>query len=212
MNTKTTLLKVGALLLVLLFFSVAEAQEIKWPVSSNTYGRYGQYALIRQGYIVLVNRDTVKGFIRFSRALYYYPVLDTTTHIVRNISFSETEVMRLYDGPLDGSYTDWFHLPHSGTLWKVLAKKNDVALYENVGFGPPLILVTPNEKIKLIHKAATIIHNDSGYDAPLIRFIRKRYKSNYTDFGTTGDIYTYIVEKENEKIATTNGTSGAGRH
>lgn len=202
MNSIPVLFKLQFLLLLLFFVGGAQGQERKWPV------RYTRWmdarAPVGEGYAVLTNGDTVKGFIKLLPITNSYPVLDTATNTIRDVYISDIVVMRIYAGSPDGPYMDYLNIDFKYSLWILKAKKNNVALYEKLGStASPLILVTPNKTIKLVHPLATILHNDTGYDAALIRFIHKRYKMavKEDDFATTKAIFTYIVDRENESTS-----------
>jgi hypothetical protein len=207
-DTITSFLKASCfcLLLILECRGTARAQEIKWPVHNYGYGWLGKVYQIHEGYIVTDGGDTVRGFIRTSPVYSDYPVFDTATRRIRTVGYSHIVYMRLFADSTKRVYTDWLNIGYKGNLWILLAKKNQVAVYQNtLPYGPSLILNTPNGRIRLIHKGGVITHNDNDFDAGLLRFIRKRYKSTYTDFGNTGNIYAYIVEKENERMGITKG-------
>jgi hypothetical protein len=209
MNTRIPLLYAALPLWALLSFGAIRAQDIKWPARYNFHNRGGSnIAYTRQGYLVLVNNnatannDTVRGFIRlYDPSMSTFAVMDTATHSIREFSFNEIEVMRLYLGSTDGPYTDWIHLSYSGKFWQLMARKNDVAIYETMPwFGGKPFLFTPEKRIKLVRMMPFLLHNDTGYEASLIRFIHRRYKTKVNDFHSTEDIYRYIVEKENERM------------
>jgi hypothetical protein len=210
MNTPTITSSLKAsgfcLFLILECFGTAQAQEIKWPVQDYGYGWLRPVYQILEGYIVTDGGDTVRGFIRTSPVYSDYPVFDTAAKRFRTVRYGHIVCMRLFADSTKRVYTDWLNIGYKGHLWILLAKKNQVAVYQNTRqYGPWLILSTPNGQIRLIHKGGAIMHNDNDFDAGLLRFIRKRYKSKYTDFVTTGNIYAYIVEKENEKMGTAKG-------
>ena len=96
---------------------------------------------------------------------------------------------------------DWFDIHYKSRPWILLAKKNGVALYENTRpFWPPVILVTPHERIKPIRELPLVFHG-SDYNAELRRFIRKRYHTSVENGDKGEKLFAYIVEKENERIA-----------
>jgi hypothetical protein len=81
-----------------------------------------------------------------------------------------------------------------------LAKKNGVALYENTRlYGPPLVLVTPYKRIIPFRTWGVALHR-GGYDGALRRFIYRRYKIYVANFDSIGNVFTYIVDKENLNI------------
>lgn len=206
--TITSTLKASCLwlLLILECFGTAQAQEIKWPNRNYGYGWLGKVYQIREGYIVTDGGDTVRGFIRTSPVYSDYPVLDTATKRIQTVRYGHIVYMRLFADSTKRIYTDWLNIGYMGNLWILLAKKNQVAVYQNTRpYGPSMILSTPGGNISLIPKGGVIMHNDNDFDAGLLRFIRKRYKSTYSDLGTAGNIYGYIVEKENERMGTAQG-------
>jgi len=198
------LLKLPLLLLLLPVYSTVEGQEVKWP--AHYFGSRRSFPSAKQGYIALDSRDTVKGFIRPADITTGdYLILDTATRTFRTFYLSDIMAIRIYSGAPDGLYTDYFNIGYKRSLWFLWAMKNGVAIYENsqpTNPGGRLVLVTPYRKIKMLHFVPTILHNDDGLDAPLIRFLHKRYKTTVSiaHFNSTKDICTYIVEKENERI------------
>jgi len=197
-------LKIRLLLLLLPAFNAVEGQQIKWP--PHFFGRQTSYPPIQRGYIFLDTSDTVKGLIRRADiSTGNYLILDSATRIFRTFNLSDIVAIRVFSGDTDDSYTDYFNIHHRSSLWFLWARKDGVAIYENTyptGPGGRLVLVTPDGKIKMLHFMSFLLHNDSGLDAPLIRFIHKRYKTNVSidDFKSTADVCTYIVEKESERI------------
>jgi hypothetical protein len=203
MNTKAVLLKIPLLPLLLPVFS-AVGQDVKWP--AHVYGRLRSYPPAQQGYIVPESRDTVKGFIRLADITTGdYLILDAATRTFRRFYYSDIVAIRIYSNAPDGPYTDYFNINYKSSLWSLWERGNEVAIYENsqaTAPGSRLVLVTPYRKIKMLHFMSWLLHNDDGLDAPLIRFIHKRYKTTISiaHFNSTKEICTYIVEKENEKI------------
>ena len=204
MNTRAIVLKIRLLLLLLPAFNAVEGQQIKWP--PHRFGRQTSYPPIQRGYIFLDTPDTVKGLIRRADiSTGNYLILDSATRTFRTFNLSDIAAIRVFSGDTDDFYTDYFNISYRSSLWLLWARKDGVTIYENTyptGPGGRLVLVTPDVKIKILHFMSFLLHNDSGLDAPLIRFIHKRYKTNVSidDFKSTADVCTYIVEKENERI------------
>jgi hypothetical protein len=162
---------------------------------------------IQRGYIFLdAPPDTVKGLIRQADiSTGNYLILDSATKTFGALDLSDIVAIRLFSGNTNDFYTDYFNIHYQSSLWRLWARKDGVAIYENTyptAPGGRMVLVTPYGKINMLHFMSFLLHNDGGLDAPLIRFVHKRYKTNVSidDFKSTTDVCTYIVEKENERI------------
>jgi hypothetical protein len=204
MNSRAIVLKIPLFFFLLSAFSAVEGQEVKWP--PHYYGHQRSYPPIQQGYIFLGSSDTVKGLIRYADiSLGNYLMLDSATNAFRTFNLSDIAAVRVFSGDSNDFYTDYFNIHYQSSLWRLWARKDGVAIYENTyptAPGSRMVLVTPYGKINMLHFMSFLLHNDGGLDAPLIRFVHKRYKTNVSidDFKSTTDVCTYIVEKENERI------------
>ncbi len=205
MNTRATVLKIPLFFFLLPAFSAVEGQEVKWP--PHRFGRQTSYPPIQRGYIFLdAPTDTVKGLIRQADiSIGNYLILDSATKTFNALDLSDIVAISVFSGNTNDFYTDYFNIHYQSSLWRLWARKDGVAVYENTyptAPGGRMVLVTPYRKIKLLHFMSFLLHNDSGLDAPLIRFIHKRYKTNVSieDFKSTTDVCAYIVEQENERI------------
>ena len=205
MNTRAIVLKIQLLFLLLPAFSAAKGQEVKWP--PHRFGSQTSYPPIQRGYIFLdAATDTVKGLIRQADiSIGNYLILDSATKTFGALDLSDIVAIRVFSGNTNDFYTDYFNIHYQSSLWRLWARKDGVAVYENTyptAPGGRMVLVTPYRKIKLLHFMSFLLHNDSGLDAPLIRFIHKRYQTNVSiaNFKSTTDVCAYIVEKENERI------------
>lgn len=186
--------------MALLCFSALHAQEIKWPEHDGyRNGKYWYY--IRKGYVVTDARDTVGGLILFSSTASQYAVRDTITQKIWPVNTDRIATIHFLSDSTRGIYTDWINVDHGSDLRILIAQRGPVGIYELArGYGPSLLLVTPKERINMIHTMGVLLHNDNDFDAGLLRFVRERYNSNYTDFTMTGNLYTYIVGKEYERL------------
>jgi hypothetical protein len=207
MNIIPNLKKIGLAFLLLLSFSVGtQAQEVSWPVTY--YAHKGPrriiYAAVRHGYIVTRGADTVKGFIKlFPSTGFFFAVLDTATKKIRNVDIPDITLIRIYDGSIEGNFSDYYNLPHQNSMWLLLARRNNISIYRRELDGSPArtILVTPDDKRIKILSGRAYLFRSNDLDALLLHFIKKRYKIPVKQhFASTQDIYNYILEKENERI------------
>lgn len=187
------------------FSFCCQAQEIKWPVRE-TFRRH--YNAPVPGYAVTKNGDTARGFIRLQVLGEYYDVWDTATNTIRNLYYQIVAFMRIYKTGPDGLFTDYFNLSYKRRIWRLLAKKNDVCLYDDIlrGGPPHIILVTPSARIKLYTGMRWFLHNGTmSNPGLLIHFINKRYKTSLAKdhFTSMEAIYDYILTKENERMVST---------
>jgi hypothetical protein len=191
--TKVQGLVVWALLSSLLI----HAQERKWPVRYGT--RMDNGAPVKEGYIVLKNNDTLRGFIKVLPITDSYPVLDTGDNQVRDIYVKDISVMRLYDHSPEGPYNDFFNLNYKHFLWRLIGKKGDVSMYDDqLRSGILQITIfTPTKRMKLYSKWTWFICN-SNMDKMLVRFINRHYKVQFSedDFKSTSDMFDYILDRE----------------
>jgi hypothetical protein len=205
MNTRAIVLKIPLFYLLLSAFSAVEGQQIKWP--PHRFGRQTSYPPIQRGYIFLdAPPDTVKGLIRQADiSTGNYLILDSATKTFGALDLSDIVAIRVFSGDTNDFYTDYFNIHYQSSLWRLWARKDGVAIYENTyptAPGGRMVLVTPYRKIKMLHFVSFLVHNDNGLDDPLVRFIHKRYKEHVSvaNFQSTKDICTYIVEQENKRI------------
>jgi hypothetical protein len=191
--TKVQGLVVWALLSSLLI----HAQERKWPVQYRT--RMDNGAPIKEGYIVLKNEDTLRGFIKVLPITNSYPILDTGNNQLCDIDVKDISMMRLYDISTAGPYNDFFNLGYKHFLWRLIGKKGDISMYDDeLKSGILQITIfTPTKKIRLYSKWTWFIYN-SNIDRMLVHFINRRYKVRVSedDFKSTSDMYQYILDKE----------------
>ena len=66
-------------------------------------------APIKEGYIVLKNEDTLRGFIKVLPITNSYPILDTGNNQLCDIDVKDISMMRLYDIATAGPYNDFFN-------------------------------------------------------------------------------------------------------
>ena len=187
--------------LLVLFRQTVPAQGKPWPV--HYLNRLKDAAPVTEGFIVLTDGDTLRGFIKlFTINSSYYPILDTRSNQIQDVGVWQIESMHIYDNSPNGPYVDYIHLPNQGILWRLDGKRKDVAIYDDVlkgGWGIRMILVTPKARIKIYSGSAYIFHH--GYSDEhllLIRFINQRYKTSVKDedFTSTQEIIDYILDKE----------------
>jgi hypothetical protein len=166
-------------------------------------------APVREGFIVLTNGDTLKGFIKvFPNAPEYYPILDTASNRIQNVIVERISSMRIYHYPdlwpyynnsPKGPYVDYIKLPSTDYLWMLVGKKNDVAIYDDEvkGGTNELILVTLKTRITLYKGGIWLLSDNLGL--LLIQFINQRYKTGVQsgDFKAMRQIFDYILDKEN---------------
>jgi hypothetical protein len=173
----------------------------------------GNPGAVEQGYIVLMNNDTLKGRIKLTPCGGTLPILPLGKQKADDIHYinrDDINCIRLYkvfdNDPckLDKQYTD-FEILSDGGVWRLLAQKNDIKFYDDYN-GPiseiiTMALVVKNERINLYSTWAYTLHFDNP--KPLVlRFINKRYKTSFhrNDFKTEADMINYILDKENEKL------------
>jgi hypothetical protein len=185
------------LFFLILFSTCIWAQERKWPVQ---YGnRLNNSAPIWEGLIVLKNNDTLKGFIKLLLFTSAYPILDTGTNKVQDVNINDISLMRLYAHSPDGPFTDFINMNYHPILWRLLGRKNKIAIYDNALKSGiiKMILVNPNKRIWL-YNGFTWFFNGGNMNHLLIRFINKRYKTSFKekDFRATQDMIQYILDKE----------------
>jgi hypothetical protein len=185
------------LFLLILFSTCLRAQESKWPIHYTS--QLNNRAPIGQGLIVLRNNDTLKGFIKLLPFTYSYPILDTGTNKVQDISINDISLMRVYAHSPDGPFTDFINLNYRHILWTLKGKKNKVAIYDNALKSGiiKMMLVTPNKRISL-YSSITWFFYGGNMDHLLIRFIKKHYSASLKedDFKPTQDMIQYILDKE----------------
>jgi hypothetical protein len=150
---------------------------------------------------VLRNNDTLKGYIKLLPITSSYPILDTGTNKVKDVYFNDISLMRV-NAHLPygyGVFTDFVNLNYRHFLWRLIGKKNKVAIYDNVLKSGiiKMILVIPNKRIWLYSGLTWFFHNGK-MDYLLIRFINKRYKTSFKeeDFRATKDMIQFILDRE----------------
>ena len=129
-----------------------------------------------------------------------YPILVTETKTVREIVLPDIASMRIYDDKPGGHYVDYINLPYTFYLWRLDARKKDVAIYDDELRGGThfhMILVTPTARIT-IYKGTQWPFYNSKINIVLTRFINQRYKTvvQWGDFTSTQEILDYILDKE----------------
>jgi hypothetical protein len=172
------------------------AQERKWPIRYSK--RIDNGAPIKEGLIVLRNSDSLKGIIKLLPFALSYPLLDTTTNKILDIYVRDISLMRIYHTTPDGPFSDFISLNYKHFLWRLLGKRNNVAIYDNELNGGilKLLLVTPVKRMWLYNNMTWFFHANMDY--LLIRFINNRYQTSLKeeDFRATQDMIQYILDKE----------------
>ncbi len=207
--------------ILMLFFLIAfsscevncSAQQYPWPIKKPQVGWLnGRYntAPVRNGYIVKMGGDTIRGLIKFlrynSRFTTYMPILPTGTKTVIEVPRKDILYMRVYydDTENNTHFSDFFNIDNNKDIWRLVAKKNDVAIYDNyipdpkVSHGYSMVLMTESEKNCIYYY---FFFPSNNINRRVLRFINRRYKTSFnkTDFKKREDMFDYILDKENEK-------------
>jgi hypothetical protein len=202
---------------VLLLQGCGEAQRYaqehlkEWPIvqeTTNTFGHIYNDVAVRQGYILLKSGDTLGGRMKvlpYAHGIFdFIPLLPPGKQERKDIMVVEKETIdyvRIYPDSLrtDSSVTDFINL-EGKDLWRLLAKKNDVGIYDNFfpgisrPFGEEMILFEKNKKTRIFHNA---FYNEEVLPL-LVKFINRRYRSHVTeaDFEDARAMIRYILDKE----------------
>jgi hypothetical protein len=186
------------ILLLLLFQHEAPAQGVVWPGHSHYKHAI---SLIKEGFIVLTQGDTLKGSIKVLRNNPgAYPILVKGTNFVREIALPCIASMRIFDDKPGGSYVDYINFPYTSYLWRLDRRKKHVAIYDDQLRGGNhfhMILATPTARIKIYKSTAWPFYN-SKLNGILIRFINERYKTGVSEgnFHSIQEIIDYILDRE----------------
>jgi len=155
----------------------------------------------------------LRGTIKLLPFWGFYPILPTGKILasdVIKIQTSNINYIRVYN--VEGNsfnrrnnFTDFININHAGILWRLIAKKNDISIYDDElwgsnTLGAKMILIAYKEITKIYSKAAPDPYVKPIYPL-LLKFINNRYKTSFTkkDFKTNDDLLDYILDKESEK-------------
>ena len=207
-----------SLILALIGFGGESAYEQQprpddWPV---TLGRQWLYSpmynetRVQEGYIVLKSGDTLNGHMKvlpYSHGIFtaipLLPPGGSTTYDVRSVTREKISSIRVYGNSSEtgNDFTDFFNLGDNHELWRLLARKNELGIYDDYSscFGHPFgeeMIIAANGKRIVIYK--NTFHREDVLPA-LLRFMNKRYKTHFTahSFENKNAIFNYILEKEN---------------
>jgi hypothetical protein len=164
----------------------------------------------QRGYAVMCDGDTARGLIKVISGTSTFPLLDTVTHGSRLLGYPFVVYIRVFSGgakAVDSMYTDYVNLHYKHKLWRLIARRGDVALYddfERQGL-PHVLLVSSGKKIKAYTAMGWLVHDGNESDdwnmRAMLRFIRRRYKVRLREgyFGSMKAAYGFVLEKERER-------------
>jgi hypothetical protein len=164
----------------------------------------------QRGYAVMCDGDTARGLIKVNVGTSTFPLLDTVTRGSRLLGYPFVVRLRVFSGGADAAdaiYTDYVNLHYKHKLWRLIASRGDVALYDDFDRQglPHVLLVSRGKKIKAYTAMGWLVHDGNGSDEwnmrAMLRFIRRRYQVRLRegDFGSLGALYQFILIKETER-------------
>jgi hypothetical protein len=184
----------------------------RWPIVSYPSARN---VTVEAAYIA-TNYDTIEGYTQMAIP-YDFPIIPKGVawlqKNVRDIPIDEVTYMRVYDYDFDSRFSEFQKISY-GRLYRLVAEKGDVKIYDNFlhigSWKNKTLLVKPKDTIQLFGWFSFFIH--FGNKRPLLlRFSNRRYhvKLREKDFKTKQDMIQYILDKENALMLTspTPGTS-----
>jgi hypothetical protein len=196
------------LLLAIVGCSRASAQRRYIPMD------WGNPTPPQRGYAVMCNGDTARGLIKVIVGTSTFPLLDTVTQGSRLLGYPFVVYVRVFPTSADTVYTDYINLHYKHKLWRLMASRGDVALYDDFDRQglPHVLLVSRGKKIKAYTAMGWLVHDGNESDdwnmRAMLRFIRRRYRVTLRAgyFGSMEAVYEFVLEKERER----NGERGGG--
>jgi hypothetical protein len=163
----------------------------------------------QRGYAVMCDGDTVRGLIKVISGTSTFPLMDTVTRGSRMLGYPFVVCVRVFLRGADAvetSHTDYVNLHYKHKLWRLIARRGDVALYDDFDRQglPHVLLVSRGKRVKAYTAMGWLVHDGNGSDEwnmrAMLRFIRRRYKVRLRagDFGSLQAVYGFILEKEVE--------------
>ncbi len=191
------------LLLAMVGCSRASAQRRYVPMD------WGNPTPPQRGYAVMCDGDTARGLIKVISGTSNFPLMDTVTKGSRVLGYPFVVYVRVFPTGADTVYTDYINLHYKHKLWRLIARRGDVALYDDFDRQglPHVLLVSRGEKIKAYTAMGWLVHDGNESDdwnmRAMMRFIRRRYKATLRKgyFGSLEAVYAFVLEKENERNA-----------
>ena len=206
---------VTSLILALIGFGGGRAYEQQtrpddWPV---TLGRHWLYSpmyndtRVQKGYIVLKSGDTLRGHMKvlpYSHGIFTaIPLLlpgGSTTYDIRSVKRENISSIRIYEDSSENKndFTDFFNLGDNHALWRLLARKNELSIYDDYSscfghpFGEEMIIAGNNKRI--------VIYKNTFYPEDVLpavlKFANKRYKAHFTanSFTDENALLNYILD------------------
>lgn len=184
--------------------------QSKWPKRGTWRDeRSYDFMPVKKGYVVNINHDTTIGLVKLVHpwAIPILPENKNHENDIIKVKLDSVESLSVYYDTTIKKETKYVNISYKSTLWRLLAKQNNIAIYDNnypatnynVYYGKT-ILVTGIERVKLFTYIGYI--SRLGNTKPLLlKFVRKRYGTN-TDsvrFKDKQEVIEYILKKENEK-------------
>ncbi len=192
-----------------------------WPGKKNFLSR----ALVREGYILTKNNDTLKGYINVSAEgpvaiVALLPPGKTKRADIINVKPGDIDYLRM-KFPSEKDSTDFMPIPvkplkgknvkpspKKFLLYQVLGRKNQILLcdYEwgggdsdgNTNYMRELILILQKDSIKILRIGTVGVEKPSRF---LLQFINKRYRQHFKkkDLIDVKARVDYILDREYEK-------------
>jgi hypothetical protein len=195
--------------------------DASWPISYPRNYLYNS-ASVEEGYILLRNKDTLWGRIKlfplkpnFVSHMSILPKGKDSAADVINVPAADIDYIRIYRGSFyTPHFTDFVNLDGQ-TLWRLLARRDSVGIYDALifksnlysrlppsyyaHFEPFMILLSHGRRVKMYSLLQWDL-NHRHQEKLLIKFINHYYKTSFrrSDFKSSKEIFDYILQRETE--------------
>jgi len=184
--------------------------QSKWPKRGTWRDeRSYDFMPVKKGYVVDINHDTTIGLVKLVHpwAIPILPENKSHESDIIKVKLDSIESLGVYYDTTIEKETKYVNINYKSTLWRLLAKQNNIAIYDNgypatnynVYYGKT-ILVNGKERIKLFSFIGYL--SRLGHTKPLLlKFVRKRYGTNTerVSLRDKQEVIEYILKKENER-------------